>query len=78
MGWSVYDKIVQIDEDKYCTYKLLKNGIDYLDIRVKYYPDMFYLSINIIVEAGYAIADDEEGNHLTVLMYKPSEYCFFI
>ena len=45
---------------------------------MKYNPDMFYLSINIIVDAGYAIADDEEGNHLTVLMYKPSEYCFFI
>ncbi len=68
------DKIIQISEDKYYTYKLLVNNKESKDIRVKYGPDMFYMAHNIIVDADYAIAVNDRGEDIAVLEFKKSIY----
>jgi hypothetical protein len=50
------NKIIQISDGVYYTYKLLMNNKEPRDIRVEYGPDMFYMAHNIIVERQEACA----------------------
>ena len=50
------NKIIQISDGVYYTYKLLMNNKEPRDIRVEYGPDVFYMAHNIIVERQEACA----------------------
>lgn len=67
-------QIIELDNDRYYTYKQLESGVEPADIRVKYGPDMFLIALPMIAEYGYAIADDENGNHIAVLANIISPY----
>lgn len=69
------DQIVEIEADKYSTYKQALRSKEPVDIRVKYTPDMFLAAMPIIYKYGYAIADDEEGEHIAVLR---NELCTYV
>ena len=68
------DKIIEIEKGKYYTSRQLLSREEPVDIRVEYNPDMFFLATPIVMTYGYAIADDQDGNHVAVLTNQDCTY----
>lgn len=68
------DNAVHGKEGCNITYRQLIERQELQNINVAYNADMFYLAIPIIVENGFAVADDKDGNHIVALRFEDSTY----